>query len=112
MDVQPMMREVVGIPYAMVRKASFPNLARVPQFLAHGMGEPALNKLQSTFNRDLGWSQQQMKMLRHEHKSMELKLSLAAIRIERLNKQTRNRLGEKQARSLPGNGCYEISTGR
>jgi len=79
MNVHPMMYEVLRISDAMVRKPSFPNLNRVSQSLFHGMRVPAFDELHRTFKRDARRSEQQMKMLGHEHKGVKLKLSLAAI---------------------------------
>jgi len=89
------------IPDAMIRKPSFPNLHRVSQTLFHGMRVAALDELQRTFQSDLRRSQQQMEMLGHEHKGVQLKLSLAAIRIQSLQEEACHRFGHKEASSLP-----------
>ena len=58
MNVNLMMYEILGIPYAMVREPSFPNLDRVSQSFFHGMREAAFNELHCTLERDLRWCQQ------------------------------------------------------
>jgi hypothetical protein len=40
-------------------------------------------------------------MLGHEHKGVQLKLSLAAIRIQSLQEEACHRFGQKEASSLP-----------
>jgi len=102
MDICTMIFEVLRIPYPMVSKSPLPNLNRVLQLFLHGMRESAFDELHRTFKRDLRRSQQQMKMFGHEDKGVEPKLSLSAIRVESLQKETRNRFICEQISALPG----------
>ncbi len=112
MNVDLMMFKVLRIPYPMVRKPSFPDLNPVSQSFFHGMRVPTFDELHDTFQRDLRWCQQQMKMLGHEHKGVKLKFSLAAIRVESLQEKACHRFGYEQTSSLPGDRGYEISSRR
>jgi hypothetical protein len=112
MNVRPMMYEVLGISDAMVGESSFPNLNRVSQSFFHGVRVAAFDELKRTLERDSRWRQQQMKMLGHKHKGVQLKLSLPAIRVESLQEEAGHWFGYEQASSLPGDGCYEISPRR
>ncbi len=58
MNVHPMMRKVLRIPYPMVRKSPFPNLDRISQSFFYSMRKAAFDELQRAFQRDLRWSQQ------------------------------------------------------
>jgi hypothetical protein len=112
MNVHAMMDEVLRIPDAMVGESALPNLDQVSQFFFHGVGVAAFDELQRTLEWDLRWRQEQMKMLGHENKGVELKFSLAAIREESLQEETCHWFGYKQASSLPSDGRYEISSRR
>jgi len=107
-----MMYEVLRISDAMVGESSFPNLNRVSQSFFHGVREAAFDELQRTLERDPRWGEQQMKMVGHEHEGVELKLCLAAIRVESLQEEAGHWFGYEQASSLPGDGCYEIGSRR
>ncbi len=106
------MYEVFRITDAMVRESSFPNFYRASQPFLHGMRVPAFDKLQRTFERDIRWSQQQVEMLGHENKGVQLKLSLAAIRVQSLQEEACHGFGHEQASSLPGDRSYKVSPRR
>jgi hypothetical protein len=53
-----------------------------------------------------------MEMLGHEDKGVQLKLSLAAIRVESLQEEPRHWFGYEKTSSLPGDRGYEISPRR
>jgi len=112
MNVHPMMLKILRVPYPMIRKSPFPDLNRVSQSFFHGMTVPAFDELHDTFQRDLRWCQQQMKMLGHEHKGVKLKFSLPPIRVESLQEEACHRFGYEQASSMPGDRGYEISSRR
>ena len=73
----------------------------------------ALDQLNSMFDGHV-WrrSEQQVDMLRHHHKGMQLESAFVAIAIDGLQKQPYVVLDDEQSTTLPCRECYEVSPGR
>ena len=106
-----MLRIVPLVPNAMIREAPFPYFHPGARLFHELMGKSAFDELHGFLQRHK-WSgsQEQMKVIRHEHEFIESKCSALAISIDRLNKQFRGPLRTKNGPALPRNGRHEECT--
>ena len=103
MNIFSMMRIILRVADAVVRKSALPDFAFAPQFRAQRVRISAFDELDRALN---GYvvrrGKQQMNVLGHDDKCMQLKTSLATISVHGLEKQSHVRFHNEQPASLPG----------
>src|SRR5450432_4243897 len=113
MNVLAMMRVVLRVADAMIRKPALPDIALAPQFRAEGMRVSALDELDRAFD---GYvvrrGKQQVHMLGHDDECVQLKAPFAAITVQSFEKKPDVRFHDEQPATLPGQKRHEISSGQ
>jgi len=86
MNVLSMCCEILGVANAMIGKSALPDCAAA-KLLPESVGVSAFDQLQHPFQGHVARGcKQKMNVLGHHHESMQLKVSLATIAVERLEK--------------------------
>lgn len=111
MNVLAMMREILRVTNAMVRKSTLPDFPVTPNFGPERVRESAFDELNGTLNRHVfRRSKHQMNMFGHDHESVQRELAFPPVPIKGLQKTSRVRFDYKERSSLPGREIYEISS--
>jgi len=84
------------IAHATVVKTVFPDVSAITEFFPGSVGESALDKLHRFFQSLVG-SQEEMEMIRHEHKFMEQEFALISVVSQYFQKELRHAVGLKDA---------------
>src|ERR1700757_273452 len=112
MDIQSMPREILRIANAMIRESLLPDCLAA-YFDPHRVRITALDQLHRPLQRDIRrGSQQQMHMVRHDHKSMQRESSLPPISVQSFQEKPGVRFHNEESSALEGRERYKISSGR
>jgi len=113
MNVILMMREINFVADPVVGESSLPHFSFAANDSAEFMRICAFDQLNSPLDGHVqGGSQQQMHMLGHQNKRMQLIPALAAMPVERLQENPDVRFDNEQAAAVPRRERHEISSGR
>jgi hypothetical protein len=100
---------ILGIPNPMIRKTFLPNLSLLQ--LSQAIRISTLNELHSPLQGDIGTRrEQQMNMVRHDHKFMQAIFPLIAVAEQHLKQKPRPSFDTKDRDALPGNAGDEECT--
>jgi len=109
MNVLLMMQEILFVAYPMVGESSLPDFALSANDRPKGVRISAFDQLDGVLQRNvMGRGQQQMNVLRHDDKCMQLIAAFAAIAIDRLQKEANVVLDEEKPSTLPSRKRDEI----
>ncbi len=98
---------------SVIGESTLPDLPLSAKDRTEGVRVSAFDELNRVLKRDVGrGSQQEMDMLWHEDKGMDLKSALVAIVIKSFEKEACIILDYKQPSLLPRRESYEVSSGR
>jgi len=113
MNVILMMREIHFVADPVIGESSLPHFSLSANDSPEFMRTCAFDQLNSPLYCHVqGGSQQQMHMLGHQDKRMQLIPALAAMPVERLQESPDVRFDNEQPPALPGREGHEISSGR
>jgi hypothetical protein len=113
MNVIAMMHEIHLVANPVIRESSLPHLPLSTDDTAEFVRIRAFDQLNSPLNRYVhGGSQQEMRMVGHDNKHMQLVSPIAAMPIERLQEKLHVRFDHKQPAAIPSREGYEVSSGR
>ena len=108
MNVFPELAVLPVVTDSPVIEAGLPNLADEAKFLLGAEGKSALDQLHGFFYR-VGWSKDQMNVVRHDDKIMEQILSLISIAEENIQEQTGHPVGLEHRHFLIAGGGDEVT---
>ena len=112
MDVQPVSGEVLSVADAVVGESLLPDFAAA-DFETDRSRVATLDELHGAFQGDVrSRCDEQVDVIGHQNKCVELELPLAAIAIESLQQEAGIRFDDKESSALESGECYEISSGR
>jgi hypothetical protein len=113
MNVILMMHKIDAIPNPMIGEAALPDFGFSTDDTTEFMGVRTLDKLDRTLDGyvDLG-SQQEMNVFRHDDESVQFISALAAMSVERLQKEPDVRFNDKQFPAVVRREGYEITSRR
>jgi hypothetical protein len=107
------MHEIHLVANPVICESSLPYLPFSANNSAEFMRICAFDQLNSAFDCHIhGGSKQQMHMLGHDDKRVQLVSALAAMPIERLQEKLHVRFDHKQPAAIPSREGYEVSSGR
>jgi hypothetical protein len=104
MDILPPRHKLLHIAHSPLRKPLLPN----GKLRTHPMRKTTLDQSNSTLDRDLQRRNQQMYMVRHHHKRMQLVSPLRTVMLQGLKEQPCICFTLKQPSTLIGNARDEI----
>jgi|SRR5580704_16941341 hypothetical protein len=104
--------KILVVTNAMIGESSLPNFL-ASKFKAEGVRVSALDQLNCSFQRDFGsWSEQQMHVLGHQDKSVQLEFSLSAVAVYCFQEKSNVGFDDEVSCALPSRERREIRSWR
>lgn len=113
MDIVLMIDEILGVTDAVVGESALPNIFVAAPGCSERVRVSAFDELNGVFKRYIVCGrEQQVYVLGHGNKSVELKSAFAAVSIKSLQEKACIVLDNEEAAALPRREGCEISSGR
>lgn len=113
MHILLMAIEIVRIPDSVIRESSLPHLGAAADQATERMRVPTLNELDGVLDGHIGSGrEQEMHMIWHKDKRVQLNSTLATVVVNSFQKQTRIRFNNEEPAPLPRREGHKVRSRR